>query len=70
MPGLNKSQPWLTWGCSAIHSFVRPCLALLTRTALGPSNVCRPEGRIALRLSIKRYPLLETSNDNGQGASK
>ena len=32
---------------------------MLTRTALGLSNVCRPEGRIALRLSINRCPPLQ-----------
>ena len=48
-----------------IHSFVRPCLALLTRTALGLSNVCRPEGQMALQLSINRYRA-RTSQDHGQ----
>ena len=54
---LNKSQPWLTWGwqCNPFY-IVDPALHCLTRTELGLSNVCRPEGRIALRLSINRCP--------------
>ena len=49
------ARPAGAWGCSAIHSFGRPCLALLTGAAAGLVTVCRP-GADRLRLSINRYP--------------